>query len=557
MHRLYFQKVLQWGGFKEHTPSHVENIYFCPMHPQVRRNKPGLCPICNMQLVEMKEEDKGAGDVLTFTDRQIQQGGVRFATVRVSNLLHEIDTTGRVVVDERLLRTISSWIPGVSRIERLHVNFTGDTVRKGGPLVTLYSPELITTQEEYLLVTGRDGEWASSIARTVELRLKRWGIDESQIEEIRRRGRPIEYFTIHSPLSGTVIERMVTEGEYVKEGDALLRLCDLSRVWIYGDIYEYEIPYIRVGMEVEVSGDALSGMVLKGRIDFIDPVVQEETRTVRVRFTVDNRGGFLKPGMYVRVRIRVPVEGVVSVPESAVLFTGRRALVILYEGGGRMKPVEVRLGKKWLYRGDKMGGTSIRDGERYHEVVEGLREGQKVVIAGNFLIASEARLQGVIEKMLPPQGMVETEGLSSELTVIFLRILDSYERIRRSLARDETTPVRDTAGVLSGYIKEAIALSDGDVRERLKEMEVFSSSLSGSQGDIVEIRRVFSSLSRVVLSFAERYGLPEGAGFHAFICPMVDGYGGWLQRGRRVENPYMGQMMSECGNPLFLGERSQ
>ncbi len=555
MHEPAVRRVMELVGLREETVLKGKKIYWCPMHPQVKRDRPGLCPICNMQLVEMEEEKKGREDVLVFTDRQVQQSGARTEKVRTLALTYEIDTTGRVDVDERLIKKVSNRVKGRSRIERLHVNFTGDRVEKGAPLVTLYSPDLVTTQEEYLMVLSDSGPWARTLIEAAEVRLRRWGLTGEQIEGIKKRGRPIEEVTIHSPISGTVMERLVAEGQYVEEGQDLLELADLSRVWIYGDVYEYEIPFIRTGMAVEVSPEGIPGRTIRGRIDFIDPVVQSESRTVRVRFEVDNPEGLLRPGMYARVRMKTGMEKVLAVPASAVLLTGRRAVVIVSEGKGLMRPQEVKLGRKWLHAvdGEKKKNSFLDDDERYHEVLSGLKEGQEVVVAGNFLIAAEAGFQGVLKKMLPPEEeKKETEKLSKELEASFARILESYEKIRKALAGDDTGPVGDIAKHLSEDIKKTIAISGGDFKEALEELLNLTKGLSRGPEDIKEVRTLFSSMSRIVISLAGRYGLPPGVELHPFVCPMAGGYGGWLQKGADVENPYLGQKMPGCGNPLSL-----
>lgn len=409
MHEPNVEKAMGWIGLSEETVLKGKKVYWCPMHPQVRRDKPGLCPICNMQLVEMKEGEgeQRVEDAILLTSRQIQQSGIRTATVKRIGLTYQIDTTGRVDVDERLLKTISNWVQGRSRIESLHVNFTGESVRKGDVLLHLYSPELVTTQTEYLMLLREDTSRVAPLLEAAKMRLRRWGITKEQIREIGEKGRPIESIPIYSPMSGTVIERLVSEGGYVAEGEPLLKIADLSRLWVYGDIYESELPYVSTGMPAEVSPRAIPGKVITGKIDFIDPVIQTASRTVRVRFEVENREGILKPGMYARIRIKVPQQEALAVPESAVLFSGRRVIAILSEGNGLMQPVEIRLGRKWFYpeEGVKEKGVfSLDNEERYHEVLSGLKEGQEIVVGGNFLIAAEAQFQGILKKMLPSEG---------------------------------------------------------------------------------------------------------------------------------------------------------
>ncbi len=416
LHKPAIAKVMGWIGLTEETVLAGRKVYWCPMHPQVNKDKPGACPICNMQLVEADENAaQGVDDgSIQITSRQIQQAGVRFTTVKRIKFTRPIETTGRVDVDERLLKTISSWAPGKSRIDRLYVNFTGARIRKGEPLVSIYNSDFVTTQEEYLMLLKGGATRLEPLVKSVEERLKRWGISGGEIKKIRINAKPMEKLIIYSPMSGVVIERMVDEGQYVSEGKPLLKLADLSRLWVYGDIYENELSSIETGMPVEIS---IQGKIIDGKINFIDPVVQKDSRTVRVRFEVSNKDRSLKPGMFANVRIDVSGDDVLAVPESAVLFTGRRAIVMVWEGAGAMFPVEVTLGRKWVYAVNRAGEGEnqplLGGEERYHEILDGLDEGEEVVSSANFLIAAEAQFQGALKKLAPEQmseGSTEGKG---------------------------------------------------------------------------------------------------------------------------------------------------
>ncbi len=559
MHQPGVSKVMGWIGLTEETVLAGKKVYWCPMHPQVRRNKPGLCPICSMQLVAMKEEEgknKKEGSLL-FTSQQIQQAGVRFATVKRLTFISLIETTGRVDVDERRLKTISAWAPGRSRIDALYVNFTGATVRKGEPLLSIYNPELLTTQEEYLMLLKSGTQRMAPLLETVKARFKRWGITDKEINKIRKKGIALESLTIYSPISGTVIERMVNEGQYVKEGQPLLKLADLSKVWIYGDVYENELPFIKVGAPVEIS---VQGNTITGKVDFVDPVVQTDSRTVRVRFEASNKKGYLKPGMFASVRVSAPGKDLLAVPESAVLLTGRRAIVMVSEGNGVMRPVEVKLGRKWLYlsdQADKKKKASFLNGdERYHEVLSGLDEGQQVVSSANFLIAAEAQFQGALKKIAPPSKRKEKLKLADDIELAFAHILKSYENIRKTLALDNSAPAKKAAARLIEDIDTTMTKADGDVKKALEEIKVGAAGIAKGTENIEKTRRLLASISQPIISLITRYGLPSGVKLRAFTCPMTKNNEPWLQPGKTVENPYMGQKMSTCGIPLSLMDKA-
>lgn len=553
LHNPAVGRMMEWAGLSEEAVMAGQKIYWCPMHPQVRRDKPGLCPICNMRLVEMKEgegEEKADG-TFVFTSQQIQQAGVRFATVDRISLAREIETTGRVDVDERLLKTVSIQAPGRSRIEKLYVNFTGRTVKKDEPLFDIYNPELVATQEEYLALLGSGGERLAPLARAARVRLARWGIGASEMERMRRNGKASETLTIYSPLAGVVIERLVSDGEYVTEGQPILKLADLSRVWIYADVYESELPSVKVGMAAKVT---MQGKTIGGKVGFIDPVVDTETRTARVRFDVSNKNGSVKPGMFANVRIRIPGEEALAIPESAIILTGRRAVAFVSEGEGRIRPVEVKLGRKWLYHAapDEKGEQDLfEDDERYHEVLSGLSEGQKIVVSANFLVAAEAQFQGALEKLSPPDEKGEAR-LSSDVAAAFAHILESYEKIRKALALDDFTSARKAAAHLLEDVNAVMNKMSGEIKASLEKIKDATNGITRKEADIENARDHFADMSQQVISLASRYGLPEGITLSAFVCPMAKGYGGWLQPGKTVENPYMGRKMSTCGAPLAL-----
>ncbi len=528
-HGSLIEGLKEWAGLKKAEKK--KTIYFCPMHPQIRRDEPGLCPICNMELVEMKEEK--TEDTLKLTSYQIQTLGIEFERVEKRPLVKEIYTTGRVSTDERLLRTISVWIKGKSRIVRLFADFTGKTIQRGEPLLTLYNPELVTTQREYLtlLKAGTDKALIESARR----RLESWGITEREIKRIERMGRPLKELTIYSPVSGTVMELLVREGQYVEEGTPLFKVAELEKVWIEIDLYEDDISYIQVGTPVEVIPETGRGTILKGRIEFIDPVVDKRRRTVRARLTVENREGLLKPGGFVRVKVKSRVGRVLSMPEGAVVFTGRRAIAFVHEEDGIIKPVEVRVGRRWLY---------MEEGHRrYHEVLEGLEEGDKVVSKGTFLILAEASLEGMLERFHGKEA--PSKSLPAGLEETLEEILKPYEEIRKGLAHDEIKETGRHAETLLRILEK----TQPSLKPLFKDLKKAIEELKKAE-TLDSARQSFSRLSRALIEIIRRYNLSIA---HAFYCPMGEesfGYGGWLQPSETLENPYMGKKMSTCGRVL-------
>jgi len=433
--------------------------YTCGMHPSVRVS-PGdydkgnkNCPICNMGLVPVyKEEGEMAGmeaheqEALEELEREIKLSPRAQALARVKTeaiqflpLYKEISTVGEIDYDERKMAFVAAWIPG--RIDRLFVDFTGVRVRKGDPLVWIYSPNLLTSQEEYLLALETlekvkeslfeetlDG--ARSLVEASKRRLLLWGISEKQIKDLEEKGEASTHMVIHAPIGGTVIHKNAFEGKYVKEGENLYRIADLSNLWVLADIYEFEMGWINTGQKVEITTSSFPGEKFTGKISFIDPYLNPKTRTVKVRVNVSNPQMKLKPGMYVNVlissqvhegikgsgevlytcpmhpevqsdkpgdcpicqmvlvkKLQAPSGSVLAIPKSAVLDTGTRKLIYIEKEIGIYVPKEVELGVE---------AVALVDGEKrkFISVMAGLSEGMRVVTQANFLIDSQSQITG-------------------------------------------------------------------------------------------------------------------------------------------------------------------
>jgi len=338
---------------------------------------------------EGKMVEVAPGTVQISPERQ-QLIGVRIGTVEKRLLQKVIRTNGRVEFDEKRLTTISPKIGGW--IEDLYVDFTGAPVKKGAPLLTLYSPELVSTQEEYLAALRARQELAASpypevaasgnaLVESARRRLRLWDISEEQIRELEQTGQVRKSLTLYSPYSGIVLEKMAFKGMRVEPGMALYKLADLTVVWLIADIYEYELPLIRLGQQASINLSYLPGEAFTGKAVFIYPYLDAQTRTARVRFEFANPRGTLKPEMYAGVEITIRLGDKVAVPEGAIIDTGIRKVAIVEKGAGYFEPRDVKLGTK---AGD------------YYEVLDGLKVGERVVTSANFLIDSESKLKEAI-----------------------------------------------------------------------------------------------------------------------------------------------------------------
>ncbi|CAG0942318.1 partial Cation efflux system protein CusB, partial [Candidatus Brocadiaceae bacterium] len=294
----------------------------CGMHPSVRMDKPGKCPICAMDLVPVYEKaagvkDEGAVATVELSERARKLAQVKTDVLGYRSLTKDIYTVGLIEYDERLMALVSAWIPG--RIDKLFVDFTGTQVVKGESMVWIYSPDLVSTQEEYLLALETLEKvkespldeminGAKSLSDASKRRLLWWGVTEKQIEELTKDKKIKQHTIIYAPISGIVIEKKALEGQYVMQGEVLYTVADLSNVWMKANIYEYEMAWIKVGQEVEVTTPAYPGEAFIGRIAFIEPFLDDKTRSVKIRCDIPNRQIKLKPSMYVNARIRIPVE---------------------------------------------------------------------------------------------------------------------------------------------------------------------------------------------------------------------------------------------------------
>jgi len=338
---------------------------------------------------EGKMQEVTPGAVQISPERQ-QLIGVKIGKVEMRPLEKIIRTVGRVDYDERKVVTVSPKIGGW--IEDLYVDFTGRFVRQGEPLLTIYSPELVSTQEEYLialrarkdLVKSPFAEVAASgnsLAESAKRRLKLWDISDDQIKALEESGQAKKTLTLYSPFSGFVLEKMAYKGMSLMPGMALFKLADLSTVWLYADIYEYELPFVRVGQQAAIQLSYLQGETFTGKAIYIYPSLDPNTRTAKVRFEFPNPDGKLKPEMYGNVEIKVHLGQRLVVAEGAIIDTGLRQMAIVDKGNGYFEPREVKVGAKV---------------DHYYEILKGLKAGERVVTSANFLIDSESRFKEAV-----------------------------------------------------------------------------------------------------------------------------------------------------------------
>ena len=355
-------------------------VYTCPMHPSVISDKPGACPVCGMALVkksalkDMSNDELKNLEHVSLSSTQRVLANVTTIPVERMPLAKMIDVVGIVDVAETYQATVSARFRG--RIDKQYVNFTGGYVEKGEPLVEMYSPDLVSSQQEFIL--SLDGNQQNLIEGMRERLRLNYGMTAEQIHHIEETRKVQTAVQFSSPISGTVVLKQVQEGQYVDEGTVLYQLANLSKVWIYLDVYEKDIQFVRKGQIVHITSDANPDEEFSGRVTFIDPVMNAETRTIRIRSEFDNRLGKLKPKMFVKAQLHIEGRKTLTVPVSAIMFTGKRTVVWVETEKNTFQPRDVVLGQ------------STND---EYEIVSGLEEGEMIAVSGGFLIDSESALR--------------------------------------------------------------------------------------------------------------------------------------------------------------------
>jgi RND family efflux transporter MFP subunit len=371
------------------------------MHPQIIRDHPGSCPICGMDLVPVGSRLTAAGSgvagqgVVHLDAARRQLIGVRTARVELSPFRRTIRAVGRVSYDETRLRHVHTKIDGY--VERLLANATGETVRRGQPLLEIYSPELLASQQEFLVaLEARDRMGSSTLSsvagygedlvESARRRLQLFDMTDAQIARLEQTRAPQRTVTVYAHESGVVTMRNVTEGERIEAGKTLLDVADLSRVWVLASVYEYELPFVHQGQPATMHLSYLPDRAFRGTVSLIYPGIEIATRTAQVRVEFDNLDLALKPDMYAEIELSADLGPRISVPEEAVLETGTRSLAFVEREPGVFEPREIRIG--------------ARLPDRY-EVLSGLTPGESVVVSANFLIDSESKLKAALEAMQP------------------------------------------------------------------------------------------------------------------------------------------------------------
>ncbi|PLY03065.1 MAG: efflux RND transporter periplasmic adaptor subunit [Desulfuromonas sp.] len=380
--------------------------FTCGMHPMVVVDEPGLCPICQMDLTPLTQgkNNKSAGQIIEIDAITSQKMAIRTSTVTRRNMVRTVHTVGVADYEEPGQHAVNSKVSGW--VEKLHVNQTGQSVNKGDTLLDLYSPELVAAQSELLLALKNMDKMEQSgfsnaerdallLLESARKRLQLWDISQEQITALETSGQVQKTLTILAPASGIVSKKLVREGEFIQAGRELLEISDISKIWVYAYIYEYEVPWVKVGQEANLTFP-FPHEPISGRIDRIYPYLDKRSRTIRVRIALDNSNLRLKPDMYADVEIMTEsVQDKISIPAESVLYTGKHRRVFVDLGDGHFEPRRIT--------------TGLNDDSGYVEILDGLQEGEQVVTSAQFMLDSESKLREALQKMLTPEVPSEPE----------------------------------------------------------------------------------------------------------------------------------------------------
>lgn len=546
----------------EHTAAEAEQetIWTCSMHPQIRSGEPGKCPICGMDLIPLESADVGENpNALEMSEYAMKLANVQTQKVGTGTEERELRLNGKVTIDERNAYTQSTHVPG--RIEQLLVNFTGEEVQRGQALAVVYSPELITAQEELLQAYAiRNSQ--PELFEAAKQKLRNWRIGENQINRILESGKATDRFTITADVGGVVTEKLVELGDYVDRGMSLYQIADLSQVWVLFDLYERTIGMVEEGDKVEFTVASLPGETFEGTIDFIDPLLDSQTRVATARVEISNRNNKLKPGMFVTGVITASgsesIQQGLTVPKSAVLWTGKRSVVYINEGTTTNPSFVMR---------EVVLGKPLGD---FYVVKEGLSVGDEVVVNGTFTVDAAAQLAGKPSMMNPKDENIvageqqdvraylknngydfrgkASENFQNELD----RLVEVYLELKNALVEENM----EATEIYSIQFMELLEQTspetlEGEPKAFWEEKQKFllqHAQLNLEEDNLEELRNNFIYLSEAMIKTVDAFGLKDKS-IYVDYCPMANSDKGayWLSEASEIRNPYYGDAMLTCG----------
>jgi Cu(I)/Ag(I) efflux system membrane fusion protein len=595
MKKLFSNKYVRYGLFAIgglfigwlffHSPHKTEDkqvftvqtskttIWTCAMHPQIRMSKPGKCPICGMDLIPLNQNDTFVDSGAVHLSKEAAElANVSTSVVSRQKPIKEVRLYGKIQADERLLQSQVAYFPG--RIEKLMVNFTGEGIRKGQTLALIYSPELVTAQQE-LLEAVKTEQSQPEIYEAAKEKLRQWKLTDNQVSAIENAGSVQNNFEVVSNTTGIVTARRVNNGDYITQGTVLYDVADLSHVWVMFDAYESDLPFLETGDKVTFTIQALPGISFTGNINFIDPVIDPVTRVAKVRVEINNETGRLKPEMFVTGIVNANLTGYKNsliIPRSAVLWTGIRSIVYVKQPGIDEPVFKIRE----IELGPMLSNSYV--------VVSGLNEGEEIVTQGAFSVDAAAQLEGKPSMMNPsggklssmpgmvmpgdetapnsevnngPAGQTTTEKpakieVSMDFTMQLNSVFDQYIVLKDAFIKSDAKMVMLSAQKVQQALEKVdMKLLTGDAY--IKWMEISDNldkqlKIIALSGKIEDQRMAFSGFIDQFYRAIKTFGLMGKTVYYQF-CQMADNGKGayWLSESKVIRNPYFGEVMLNCG----------
>lgn len=543
---------LAFGGNKSNVIAQhkqVENqikgatVWTCSMHPHIRQNEPGDCPICGMDLIILNDEHSAELDsnAISMSTTALQLANVRTVIVGKMNPIKQIKLNGKVQYDERMVYSQSSHIPG--RIEQLMVSFTGEFVAKGQTIAYVYSPELVTAQKE-LFEAQKLAELQPQLFASAREKLKSWKLSETQIDEILTSKTILENFPIKADIAGYVISKMINLGDYVLKGETIYKIADLSKVWVLFDVYESDMIWIKKGDKINFTIASLPGESFMANITWLDPVIDPATRVAKARIEYINPNGKLKPEMFASGIVDAKIDNksnALIVPKTAVMWTGKRSLVYVKSTSEQ----GVSFAMREITLGPSLGNSFI--------VENGIKDGEEIAVSGTFSIDAAAQLAGKPSMMSSKTEKVITEHNHSNMEKgRFKPLFDSYLEWKDDLTNDDFVKAQKSAIKMKSILDEINSeLSKTDTSAPLmKYLNTLIKSMEHVHhlSDINQIRNAFRPVSATLIEMTSLLA-PFDVILYVQHCPMANNNKGadWLSVDKEIRNPYFGSSMLKCG----------
>lgn len=533
------------------SPTEDQQLWTCSMHPQIRKTEPGDCPICGMELIPLESADQGIDpNAITMSATAMKLASVRTAKVGRMEPERTVRLDGKVQQNERRVYSQSSHIPG--RVEKLMIDFTGEYVQKGQVIAYVYSPDLVTAQEELFEAQSMQTT-QPALFESAKEKLKNWKLSDRQVHKILDEGKVQEQFPITADVSGIVTQKLVHPGDYLKRGQSLYEVSDLSTVWVLFDVYESDLPWVHKGDEVTFTVSSLPGASFEGKISFIDPVIDPKTRVAQARVEMMNKNLQLKPEMFVSGAVSARLtryEDAITIPKSAVLWTGKRSIVYVKK--------ESEQGVQFIMREIVLGPGL---GDQYL-VEEGLNEGEQIAVSGTFSIDAAAQLAGKPCMMNPEAGVDTSDSredsvqealpISNEAKVMLSPLYKAYLKWKNALVADDAAQAKTSLSDMKKAIDQVeMEKFKGEAH---KKWMMFSKKLNKILGEaenideIGDLRRRFQAASAVMINMTATFN-PFDQALYVEFCPMANDNKGasWLSLEEKIANPYFGAAMLSCG----------